>query len=534
LWRKGDLFLLIGSSSLLLSASFPKIGLALFAWFAISPLLFALQQGSALQSAVSGFLFGCLFVIGSFSWALGLSQLNYLTFFIGSIIFSLYFAAFGFFYQILSRNIKTWIIIGAPSLWIALEYLRSNFSFLSWPWNLLGHSQYQCLPIIQIADLTGVYGISFLIIMVNQILSQVPDIPKIKQFLALKKSETINKEEVTIPRESGAKWVISVVTVSVALLLTLSYGWYQLTQPESGNSIPVALVQPNMITRDLMPVADQVKQLQEYGRLTQIAAREKPALIVWPASSLPAPLNTSKLVQESLKRLTHQTGTYLLVGGAGMEKFGPSRESSSPYSNTEFLISPRGEIEKQYHKILLVPFNEYLPLQEIIRWPKWVTTLPQSFISGKEYTLFEISGIKFSSPICWESLFPDFFRRVVLEGANFMVSVTNEGFMGRTSGPYQSLAINVFRAVENRIAIIRSAPTGISAIIHPNGKIAERVQDSQGNDLFVSGILIHQVPLTEKRAFYTFYGDLFACLTSVIAVLMVLISLILRRRNFSR
>lgn len=534
MWKKGDLFLLIGSSSLLLSASFPKIGLALFAWFALSPLLFALRQGSPLQSAVSGFLFGCLFVIGSFSWALGLSQLNYLTFIIGLIIFSLYFAVFGFFYRILNRSIKIWIIIGGPSLWVALEYLRSNFSFLSWPWNLLGHSQYQCLPIIQIADLTGVYGISFLIVMVNQALSQVPEIPGVKQIVALKKSKTINKEKVAIPHQSGTKWVISVLTALAAVLFTLSYGWYQLTQPGSDNSIPVALVQPNMITRDSTPVADQINQLQEYERLTRKAAERKPALIVWPASSLPAPLNTSKLVQESLRKLTHQTGSYLLVGGAGIEKFGPSRESSSPYSNTEFLISPRGEIEKQYHKILLVPFNEYLPLQGILRWPDWVTTLPQSFTPGQEYTLFEISGIKFSSPICWESLFPDFFRRFVLEGANFMVSVTNEGFMGRTSGPYQSLAANVFRAVENRIAIVRSAPTGVSAVIHPSGKIVDRVQDSRGNDLFVSGILIHQVPLTEKRASYTSYGDIFACLTSATAVVMVLISLILRRRNSSR
>jgi len=382
--------------------------------------------------------------------------------------------------------------------------------------------------------------------MVNQVLSEIPDLPIIKK-LAISAKAGIQlknsgfwvkpgiriKEMRFITHSSGTKWVISALLTSIALVFTFSYGWYQLAQPMNGNSFLVALVQPNMITRDFMTFAEQDKQLREYDRLTREAAREKPALIVWPASSLPAPLNSIQLVQDTLRQITHETGAYLLVGGAGIEKFGPAKESSYPFSNSEFLISPSGKIARQYHKILLVPFNEYLPLHGVIKWPAWVTTLQNSFIPGEEYTLFEISGIKFGTPICWESIFPDFFRNFVLKGAHFMVSVTNEGFFGHTSAPYQSLAINVFRAVENRVAIVRSAPTGVSAIIHPDGKIVDRVRNNQGTDLFVSGLLVREIPLTERTTFYTVYGDLFAQINSSVAVLMVLISLLLRKKTLS-
>jgi apolipoprotein N-acyltransferase len=282
-----------------------------------------------------------------------------------------------------------------------------------------------------------------------------------------------------------------------------------------------------------MPLADQARQLREYDRLTREAAQTKPDLIVWPASSLPAPIHSSRLVKEVLKQLSQETGTHLLVGGAGIEKFGPSKEGYSPFSNSEFLISPGGKIKAQYHKIRLVPFNEYLPFHENT-WPSWITNLQKSFIPGREYTLFEVSGIRFGTPICWESLFPDLFRRFVLDGAQFMACVTNEGFYGRTSAPYQSLAMSVFRAVENRITIARSAPTGVSAFINPYGAIVDRIRDRKGDDLFVSGILVKDIQIhATRKTIYTTYGDGFAYVMLCIAALMVIGSILKERRSLS-
>jgi len=122
-------------------------------------------------------------------------------------------------------------------------------------------------------------------------------------------------------------------------------------------------------------------------------------------------------------------------------------------------------------------------------------------------------------------MFSNFFRRFVREGAHFMVSVTNEGFLGRTSAPYQSLAMNVFRAVENKVAIVRAATTGVSAFINPDGEIVERVRDSNGNDLFVSGVLVGDVPLSNIKTLYTVYGEVFAYAVIGVAAFIILVSL---------
>ena len=143
---------------------------------------------------------------------------------------------------------------------------------------------------------------------------------------------------------------------------------------------------------------------------------------------------------------------------------------------------------------------------------------------GNSYTLFQVSGARFGAPICWESQFPDLFRRFVRDGAQFMVSVTNEGAFGATSGPHQTLAMNVFRAVENRVAIARAATTGVSAFIDSKGKIVARVRDASGKDLFVPGVLVWDVPLSRRTTFYTLYGDVFAQVAGGVALVILLLS----------
>jgi apolipoprotein N-acyltransferase len=158
----------------------------------------------------------------------------------------------------------------------------------------------------------------------------------------------------------------------------------------------------------------------------------------------------------------------------------------------------------------------------VLRWPQWITTLDKSFVPGDRYTLFKVANARFGAPICWENNFPDVFRRFVQDGANFMVSVTNESVFGPTSGPHQTMATVVFRAVENRVAVARAATTGVSAFIDAQGRIVSRVEDANGNELFVHGTLAWDVPLSQQKSFYTRYGDVFARTMSLAAILMVL------------
>jgi apolipoprotein N-acyltransferase len=310
-----------------------------------------------------------------------------------------------------------------------------------------------------------------------------------------------------------------------------NYGFYKLTQPESGEHLRVALVQANVVAEDKMPLADQAKHLRAYEVLTKDAASRDPDLIVWPATSLPAPIQSSRLVRFTVRRVVRQAGAYVLVGGAGQEKLEPRKEGYRPFSNSEFLISPSGRVAAEYNKMRLLPFNEYVPLQGIITWPEWISTPKESFLAGEELTLFEVSGVRFGTPICWENNLPDLIRRFVAEGANFVVSVTNEAFMGRTAGPYQTLAITVFRAVENRVAIARAASTGVSAFVSPDGAIVDRVRDSNGDDLFVSGILVRDVPISRNKTFYTVYGDLFAYAVICVAALIIVAPLLAKQWN---
>ncbi len=512
-------------SAFLLTAAFPPFDLGILAWFGLAPFLFALRQKGLPAAAGLGFMFGVFFGTGAFCWAKSVEAISLPSFLIWLCALSLYFAFFGFFYRLVCKSMGSWILIGAPCLWVVMEYMRSNLFFLAWPWNLLGHSQHDFLSIIQIADITGVYGISFVIIMFNQVLSQVPAYFT-GQDMA---SPVYHQANANIMSQTAY------VLVPMAVLgLMFTYGRYSLGTTESQKHIRVALVQANALTRDKMPLIDQANHMKIYTHLTMEAAKKKPDLIIWPDSSLPAPISSSRLVRHTTGKIVHKTGTYLLAGGAGQEKLKPRKGGHQPYSNSNFLISPSGSVQGQYNKMRLLPFNEYLPFQNWISWPGWITTLKKSYLPGEEYTVFEVAGARFGAPICWENLFSAFFRCFVAKGANFMVSTTNEGFWGVSPFSQQALAMNIFRAVENRVAIARVSPTGISCFINPDGKIVERVQDNKGKDTFVSGFLVRDVPLSDKKSFYTVYGDIFAFIAMGVAVLSILFTLLIKKPTLSQ
>lgn len=497
-------------SGFLATLSLPSFDLGLLAWVGLAPLLFALRQRGLLVAAALGFVFGCAFGAGSFYWVNVIPELTPTRFVVLLALFSFYYLLFGFLYAFASRSIGSWIIVGGPALWVALEYARGSLWFLAHPWNFLAHSQYQFLPAIQIADLTGAYGVSFVLLMANQLASQLPD----------------------LPARGSWRWRAQGLAVTLVLAATLLYGWHKLAaDPQPAPHLRVALVQANVILRNTMSGKERMTHLVAYDRLTTEAARETPDLIVWPASSLPGPINFW-MIRMYVNDMAHRAGSYLLVGGTGGDKFGRPGEGPLSYSNSEFLISPSGGLKGQYDKIRLTPFTEQVPLHGFINWPGWITTLDRSFVPGNGYTLFQVSQARFGAPICWENAFPDLFRRFVLGGANFMVSVTNESAFGPTSGPHQTLAMNAFRAVENRVAIARAATTGISAFIDSHGRIVSRVTDSNGADLFVPGILTWDVPLSDKKTFYTLYGDAFAQAVSIAALLMLVLCLWRSLRRF--
>ena len=493
-------------SGLLCTLALPAFDLGFFAWIALVPLLCALRRHGLPGGALAGAIFGFAFGVGTLYWIAEFPAMNAFRFAALGVLFSLYYAAFGALYAAASRSLGGWMILFAPALWVALEYARASAGFLAFPWNLLGHSQHQALPVIQVADLAGAYGVSFLLVMVNELVSRI--------------------------REPG--WAPRAATAGALVASALAYGVIQLMDdPLPEAKVRVAVVQANMPTWNRMSSDEQVRHLAAYSRLTRQAAKEKPALIVWPSASLPGPISYW-MIRLYVSDLAHRAGVPLLIGGAGGDKLAPGSEGHLPFSNSQFLLSPAGALEGRYDKIHLTPFTEQVPLQGIVRWPRWITAAEKGFVPGEAYTLFQVAGARFGAPICWETSFPDLFRRFVLRGADFMVSVTNENAFGATSGPYQTLAMNVFRAVENRVAVARAATTGVSAFIDSRGRLVSRVRDAAGADLYVAGILVWDVPVSKERSFYTRHGDRFAQAVSLAALAWLVLALLRGQAGRSR
>jgi apolipoprotein N-acyltransferase len=272
--------------------------------------------------------------------------------------------------------------------------------------------------------------------------------------------------------------------------------------------------------------------MQKYTDLTRQALEDHPDLVVWPEAATPGFVLKNMSLHQEITSLIKESKTHFIIGSSEYPKFvKPSSSNSKGIGNTALFFSPEGKVVGQYLKIHLVPFGEYVPYEGTIPWPGFV--IPEGKrsyeIPGKEFTLFGIDGTKFGVIVCWEIVFPDLFREFVKRGANFMINITNEGWFGETAAPYQMLMVNVFRAVENRIAVARAANTGISCFIDPYGRIDGRVS-TNNKDIFVEGYLTSQVPLAHEKTFYTIYGDIFVYVIFSFAVLMIALTFSRRKK----
>ena len=453
-------------SAVLLILSFPKFDVGVLAWIGVVPLLLALE-GQRPRTAFSlSFLTGLIFFPGIFHWALSIKDYNVLDHALLAVYLSAYFGAFGLALAWIRRRTSLPLVIAAPPLWVAAEYLLAHASFLTFPWTLLGYSQYLHPSLIQITSLTGVYGLSFLIVLTNALGADT--------FRYWRQS----RGSASAPAPRPRPLVFSAVIVLALLVSTYVYGRWVTSQPLPDDRIRIAVVQGNAPQQAMSRNAI----MDRYATLTRKAAQDAPTLIVWPETAVPGDVKHDITLKRQIDLLVHETEKFLLVGSSEHAKFpdGKVRDRTlqGKYYNSMFLLSPEGRIEGEYRKIILVPFGEYEPLKGIIRWPKAIAAGFGNSVPGDTYTLFSIDGRQFGAVICWEIMFPDLFREFVKRGATVMVSATNESWFGPTAAPYQLLAMTTIRAAEHRVAIARAANTGLSAFIDPYGRITDLVRDA--------------------------------------------------------
>jgi apolipoprotein N-acyltransferase len=486
-------------SGLLLVLSFPKFGHGAFAFVALAPLLAALPGTAGWRAARLGYVTGAVSALGLLYWtSLVVVQYGGLSLPVGILVMALLCLAVAGFPALFAWLAARWLgafglsaLLVAPVAWVATEALRA-YAFFRFPWCLLGYSQHRNLPFIQIASVTAVYGVSFLLAESAAVLAYLVLEPDRRRRLRV-----------------GLGLLVllgTVFGVGVALLYR--------PVPVAG-LLRVGLVQANIAQDEKWDPARAERNLVRHVELTRDAAARGARLVVWPESAVPYRYDESPRLAEGLRTLAREQGVHLLFGNddRGLDAGGKER-----YYVGAKLLSPEGELRLRYHKIRLVPFGEYVPLQPLITLGGRVTAkLVQQvadFTPGEAPRTGLAEGHRVGAFICYEAIFPDLVRRFAAEGADLLVNVTNDAWYGRTSAPHQHMAMAVFRAVENGKYLVRAANTGISAVVDPRGR---RLAES---GLFEEAALVRDVPLVPGRTFYTRYGDVFAG-ASVLASLVL-------------
>ena len=505
-------------SGILLFAAFPSYDFPILAWVAMIPLFLVLAHSKPLPAFFIAVIFGVVFYTGIFWWMFDLSKYRVLHHAILGVYLTPLMGFFGWAVCIIARRLgPAAAFAAAPFIWISLEYIRSNFDFLSLPWGLLAHSQYQHPILIQISAITGAYGISFLIVLVNAAVAAI----LYPACLILKKHQP------TADRQLTKMGTIAIAGTAFILLgLTVSFGYFKTSRVVPGKEIKVSLIQGNIKQSKKWDPKYGSAIMQTYAGLTQKAAEEKPALIIWPETATPRSITENYGLYRQVKKIAQQAGSPLLLGSSELQKHKKNDHSDRKYFNSAFLIYSKPVRKKvpRYDKINLLPFSEYIPYKEKIPWSYLGIPDVGSYLPGEEFTIFVLEDFRFGVTICWENIFPRVVRQFIQNGAQFIINITNEAWFGESAAPYQFLSMSVFRAVENSVTIVRCGNTGVSCIIDPCGRIVSRLKDLNGQDIFVRGVLTGPVTLTESKTFYTKFGDLIVYLSMVAGALVLIFS----------
>jgi apolipoprotein N-acyltransferase len=402
----------------------------------------------------------------------------------------LYHGAFGLIVAMLARRAGDnpgRVLALLPFAWVATELARARIS--GFPWDLLGTSQVDNIPLTGIATVTGVYGLSFGIALVNTAFAAAFLLPAVRRRLML--------------------------VTSLAAAVTLQAGI--LAHPPAEPVTHTArLVQSNV------PILGGGAWTLDYFRQTvnaltalseqpgKGAASPQPRLIVWPESPTPFFINDPTF-HHTIMAIASQTDSYVIAGSIGVRN-APGREKPSEVLNSAAVMSPAGEWVARYDKIHLVPFGEYVPFKSLLTFAQSLTKESGDFVPGADRTVFALDGHKLGTFICYESIFPDEVRVFADRGAEVFLNISNDGWFGDTGAPYQHVNMARMRAIENRRWLLRGTNTGITGSIDPYGRLVAQAPRHQRTAIDVP------YAFRSGTTFYTRHGDLFAYLCAIITV----------------
>ncbi len=482
-------FLLAIFAAAALTLAFPRFDVEALAFVALVPLLVAFEGLNARQGAWLGYVFGLHWNVFLLYW---LSPATTPGFLIAVIYLALFGALFGFLYVAATRYGRLPALLCAPVLWVAIEWLRS-IGYLAFPWGLLAHTQYKWNLLIQIADVAGTWPVSLVVVAVNVLV-----------YYILKN------------RRHVATWLRAGGAAAALLGALCLYGACARVTPNEGRPIRIGVLQPNIDQDVKWDPAYRDQTMRVLVNLSYEAKREGAELIIWPETATPFYLFEDPFYREVVYDVAADLSVDLLTGTVE-RKPRPSvvRGHDHHRYNAAALITPARGVAGRYAKVRLVPFGEHIP---------WDANLPSitetlfadsgDFTPGPGWNVIRTRAYDLGCLICYEAVFPEISRAYSQRGADFLVNITNEAWFGRTNAPFQTLSSAVFRAVENRSWFVRSANTGVTCFIDPNGRVVRK------SKIYVANQLTDDVYARRYLTVYARYGDWFAYLVAAAAALL--------------
>ena len=467
-------------------------------WVATAPFFLAIVRtaGRPTRAFAAGLVTGSLYFAGTLYWLVqtlvtygGLSRAAAVPVTGLLVVFLALYP--GLVALVLSRAVRIWgarALLLAPCVWVAGEFAR-GWLFTGFPWVFLGYSQATVAPVVQLASLVGIYGVSWLVALV---------------------SATIVYASLA-GRRAGV--LAGVVTTALVVVAT-GWGYWRIGRAEliaSGTPVRVGVVQGNVAQDQKWDPAFSRDILHRYLVLTREAAASGASFIVWPESSTPFFFEHEPAGRAAIEEVARHTRAWLLLGSDQVERGTPPR-----YYNAAFLIDPEGRTVGVYRKTHLVPFGEYVPLRSLFFFAAPLIESVSDFSPGTELTLLPVGGHGVTTAICYEAVFPHLARQAVTGGSQLLTTLTNDAWYGWSSAPLQHFEQAAVRAVEQGRYLVRAANTGISGIVDPYGRIVTSAR------IFEPAVLVAEARFLEPRTLYATIGDSFAWACLGVSVLLAL------------
>ncbi len=455
----------------------------------------AWQAPSPSRAFLLGLLSGAVYFWGTLYWLIetmttfgGLSTVTavFAAFLLVAYL-ALFPAAFAWALARSRRSLGSRALALAPAIWVSTE-LGRQYVWDGFPWALLGYSQVTVLPVAQVASVVGVYGLSGLL-----------------AFVAAAAAAPVLFA-------GRSRWIYPAVAVG---LVVLCAGWGAARMSsarllEAGDPVRVAVIQGNIEQEDKWNPELRDAITDKYIAMTRQALASGATFIIWPESSTPFYFEHDLIRGGSIRRLARESGATLLIGSDQVEPVKattPDQRPEARYYNAAFLVRPDGQVGAVYRKMHLVPFGEYVPLQNLLFFVAPIVEAVSSFTPGQDPVLLPVDGHMVSTAICYEVIFPSLIRRFVQDGSELLTTITNDAWYGRSSAAYQHWDQAAMRSIEQGRYLARAANTGISGFVDPYGRVLEKT------DLFHDAIVVGDLRFIQERTIYSRIGDLVAWLS---------------------